>query len=376
MKKIGVISTGRHDYSLLKNLVKKLQKEKKIKTYFILCGSHFFSGFKSIKVFDKKIKNIIKIKNDIRNFNELSITNFLSQLGKKIGKIFKYKKLDLLLILGDRYEANLIGLLGVIFKIPICHIHGGEITEGSYDNFFRHSLTKLSNFHFVSNLEHKKRVIQMGENPKSVYNVGSLGKENIYYFLKNNKLSNNFKFKKYNYLITFHTETLAKDFGMKNLNNLINVLKKKKNTQIFFTIPNPDSYSNLFYKIILSESYKNKWKIYKNLGSEKYFYLATKMNAIIGNSSSGILETPYLGIPTINIGNRQKGRANNKLIINVSGSQKSLHDAFKKINYLPKKINLNKPFTTNKIIFYIKKILKNNIKVKKKFYNILNEKKN
>ena len=189
MKKILIFSSSRADYGLFHRLIKKLNKKFQIK--LVISGSHLSRkhGETIKEVNDDEIKIFKKIKWSKLDDSDLNIVNNFSETLKKFSNILKNYKFDLIILLGDRYETLSIAITAHLFRIPIAHIHGGELTSGSIDDAMRHSITKLSNLHFVSHKEYKRRVVQLGENPKNIFVVGSLGAENIqhinYYQKKN-----------------------------------------------------------------------------------------------------------------------------------------------------------------------------------------------
>ena len=296
-------------------------------------------------------------------------------------KIFRSDKPDIIIILGDRHEMLPPAIVSLIFNVPVAHICGGEITEGAIDNSIRHCLTKLSHFHFVTNDIHKKRVIQMGEAPKNVFLVGALGNEAIKNtkFLSKKELEKelNFKFQKENIVVTFHPVTLEKNTSKKQFEQLLLALNNFKKMGIIFTMPNNDPGYKPIFNMIRNYVKKNKnSKFYLNLGNLKFYSCLKYSKYVLGNSSSGILEAPLFKIPTINIGDRQKGRIKFYSIIDCKPEKKSIIKAFKKADLLYKNKrlkNLKNPNNIPNASMKISKILKNlkleNI-IKKKFFNI------
>tara|TARA_A100001015_G_C15020690_1_gene727838 strand:- start:2003 stop:2905 length:903 start_codon:yes stop_codon:yes gene_type:complete len=274
-------------------------------------------------------------------------------------------KPNLILILGDRYDIFSAALASSFLKIPIAHIHGGEITEGAIDDMIRHCITKLSHFHFTSNYNYRRRVIQLGENPKYVFNVGSLGVEN----LKNLDLLNQellekeigFKFQKRNIIVTYHPLTLA-DNPLWGIDELLMSLEKFKNLGIIFTFPNADLKSTRIIQQISKFDEKNSnSKIFSNLGQKKFFSCLKYCDGIIGNSSSGIIEAPSLNTWTINIGDRQKGRIKGNSIFDVEINTEKITE---KLLFLLnknnlKEVNFSNPYDKKDTAKNILSILKN-----------------
>jgi UDP-N-acetylglucosamine 2-epimerase len=302
----------------------------------------------------------------------------MSLLSRSISSLIKENKPDLFIVLGDRYEVFAITVAAYLERIPIAHIHGGELTQGSLDDGFRHCITKMSNFHFVTHEIYKKRVIQLGENPHSVYNVGSLGTENIYKTNLFNKEDLQ-KFLKINFrknilVICIHPE-ITKELTTNLVNEIIAALNYYTDKTIIFTMPGSDLFNDIIFKKIKSFINKNPNSyLFKNLGSRRHLSLLQIADAIIGNSSSGILEMPIFGKPSINIGQRQQGRINAKSIINVAPKRfiikKAIDSIYKKKSNKINSLNYKKEKNvSNKIVSILKKI---NIKKSqtKKFYDV------
>tara|TARA_B100001248_G_C27393524_1_gene463908 strand:+ start:1499 stop:2665 length:1167 start_codon:yes stop_codon:yes gene_type:complete len=383
MKKFNILffSSGRSDYDLIKPIMNEFKKLNYFNSYLILTGSHLSKRHgRTFKNIDQKlVKKLFKI--DI-NSNYINYDNFslsFIQAQKKFEKFFKKKKFDLAIILGDRYEALAFGLCCFFKKIKIAHIHGGEITQGSIDDTFRHLLTKISNIHYVTNTEHQKRVIQLGEKPKSVVNVGLLGYENI---LKMNFLDKETLLKKLkidqnkkNILVSYHPVTkLSKGENIYQFNQLLIALKKFSNFNIIFTSPNIDPGNKDIVdriKKFLKKS-KNSYFFY-SLGQKYFFSLAKTSEIFIGNSSSGILEIPFLKVPVINIGIRQKKRYN---FLKISHEQPNSKKIIKRIEMILSKkdskiLNIKRVNTSKKISLSIINFLKNTKYIDQKiFYDL------
>ena len=244
---------------------------------------------------------------------------------------------DLLVILGDRYEMLALASSALIFTIPIIHLHGGEITEGAYDDAIRHSISKMSHFHFASTEEYKNRIIQLGENPKFVHNVGAIGLDSVKKLplLTKDELEKelDFQFKKYNYQVTFHPSTLDKESPEKQFQILLDAIDKQEDSFFVFTKANADTGGRIINKMIDDYVSKNsdKARAFSSLGNLRFLSLVKFCDAVVGNSSSGILEVPSLKTATINIGDRQKGRIQAESIINTKVSEIEILDAFEKV---------------------------------------------
>ena len=276
--------------------------------------------------------------------------------------------------MGDRFELLGSAIAAMTFRIPIAHIHGGEVTHGAFDDSIRHSISKLSHLHFPIHQKYKKRLINLGENPKTIFNYGGLGAHSISKtnFLSKTELETLLKIDldKKIILVTFHPVTLEKNNSKYQIQNLIKFLNNLNNKIIIITSSNFDNETNIIKKEFLKFRKKKENVYYFNsLGNKVYLSLMKISHIVIGNSSSGVLETPSFGTKTINIGNRQSGRIISENIINCDYSFESITKAFFKIEKKAKKIS--NPFfkkdTQKKIA---KKILKFNYNLKKRFYDI------
>lgn len=274
----------------------------------------------------------------MKNFHKKDINLYFSEYVKKFTNYFSKSKPDFLLILGDRYETLAIVISAFFFDITIGHLHGGEVTVGSKDDFTRHAISKLSNIHFVANNVFKNRLIRMGENPKSIFTVGSPGLTNLnrLKFLSKKILEKKLKMKlkNKNIIVTLHPESDKKKTEILT-NQLFEILKDLNDVNIFISSPNGDIYSNIIKKRIKRFiRYKKNVFFFENLGFINYLSLSKYCNFVIGNSSSAITEMPFLGIPSVNIGLRQMGRPFAKSIFSTEYSKKKIKLA---INYLLKK---------------------------------------
>ncbi len=244
---------------------------------------------------------------------------------------------DLIVVLGDRFEIFSAVSVAMIAKIPVVHLHGGETTEGVFDELIRHSITKMSHLHFTATEEYKNRVIQLGESPDRVFNVGAAGIENIEKLSllsrKNFEKSINFKLDKKNLLITFHPVTLERSVAKKQFENLLKVLNEQENTHLIFTKANSDVDGRLINKMIDDYVIANSDKAiaYTSLGKLRYLSAMQYIDAVIGNSSSGLIEAPSFKIGTINIGDRQQGRIKSDSVIDSDTSVDGISFAFQEL---------------------------------------------
>lgn len=355
MKKICFITTSRADFGMVSELIDSSLVKKNINTSIIVSGNHYRDVQSKFK---KRLSILNKLNIKDKNVNDLKIAISFSNYVKKFSIKLKNLKPHIVVVFGDRYEMLAATLSAYILRIPIAHVAGGEKTAGSLDEGFRHSITKMSNLHFPTNEKHKKVIKQLGENPSTIFNYGSLNELKIIKSKTLNKIDLeqilNIKFAKRNILFTYHPETIEKNKSLPNLKLILKVLKKLKNTKIIITESNNDSEGikmNSYIKKFVKKNNKNFY-FRGTLGSKKYFSLLYFVNLIIGNSSSGISEAPYFKIPTINLGTRQKGRAMQKSVINSKISSKAISASLKKaFKMKPKKnVFIKRKNTAKKII--------------------------
>ncbi len=384
-RKICIVTGGRADYYLLKGLIENLRTLKIVDLTILVTGQHLSASYgNTSRIVKKDFGKICKFINiSVKETNPDDILNSVSLGISKVGKFFEKNRPDLVILLGDRYEILAAGIASLFHNLKIAHIHGGELTIGSIDDTIRHSLTKFSHFHFVTTEIYRRRVIQLGEKPKNVFNVGSLGAENVNNIPLLNKKDLEkklgIKFNTYNLLITINS-FVEKGISIKLvLENIFKTLKKFQNATKIFTLPNSDINSNLIKKEIIKFCKTNPNSFYfKSLGSLNYLSCMKNSDLVIGNSSSGIIEAPSLRIPTINIGNRQEGRVKSSSIININHSQKKIYSAIKKCltKAFKKKIKkISNPYfkknTALKITNIIKKKILNKKELVKRFHDII-----
>jgi GDP/UDP-N,N'-diacetylbacillosamine 2-epimerase (hydrolysing) len=376
MKKILFISSSRADYGLLREVIIETQKLNK-ETYLLVTGSHLYKNFgKTINEIKKdKIKKIIKRKFLSNSFHDFDISKYISKSIKITAEVIKKKLPEVIVILGDRYELLGSAIAAMTFRVPIAHIHGGEVTHGAYDDSIRHSISKLAHLHFPVHDEYKKRLIQLGEKPNTIFNYGGLGAHSISKtkLLSKKKLENLLKIilDKQIILVTFHPVTLEKNESKSQILNLIKFLNTLKNKIIIITSPNVDNEANIIKREIFNLVKKNNNVYFFNsLGHKSYISLMKLAYAVIGNSSSGILETPSFGTSTINIGVRQNGRIISSNIVSCGYSYSSIKNAFGKLKAKSKKKILSPFFKEGTPHKIAKKIISFKYNLKKKFHNI------
>lgn len=383
MRKICVITGTRAEFGLLRPLIELIANDNELQLQLIATGMHLSPEFgytlneitEAGFMVDKKVECLLSSDSSIgvSKTIALAISGFADALAKLTP--------DLVVVLGDRTEILGAVIATAMVNIPIAHLHGGETTEGAYDEAIRHSITKFSHLHFTSTEAYRKRVIQLGEHPDTVFNVGAIGLDAIKKLPLLDKASFEqtigFKLKERNILITYHPVTLEKEAPIKTFENILTALDELTDTALIFTHANSDKNGRIINKMITEyvSNHKDKAVEFKSLGQLRYLSALQYVDFVIGNSSSGILEVPAFYIPTINIGDRQKGRICNESVIN---SNNSLEDIKKSITFaldktFREKIQQQELLYGNgtaaeKILQIIKE--HNHISIKKSFYNI------
>jgi len=384
MKKICIVTATRAEYGLLKPLMLELRSYSEFKLQILVTGAHLSPEFGLTYRFleqdgfsiDEKVEMLL---------SSDSAPGIVKSMGVgMIGYADAFARLspDAIVILGDRYEMLSVASSAAIFNIPIIHLHGGEITEGAYDDAIRHAISKISALHFTSTEEYRQRVIQMGEHPDKVYNVGAIGLDNICSLplMEKEEIEESLgiKFKKYNYQVTFHPETLSHISSQQQFNELLSAIEEQKDSYFIFTKANADTDGRIINQMIDEYVSKNpnKASAYNSLGSLRFLSVVKMCDAIIGNSSSGIIEAPSLHTPTINIGDRQRGRTQAGSILNCDVDKAEILRCFEKVNEPEFKTIVSRvlnPYgnggTAQKIIEVISKVNFEELHTKA-FYNI------
>ena len=259
----------------------------------------------------------------------------------------------ILLILGDRFEILAAATAALIYKIPVAHLHGGEITEGAYDDAIRHAITKMSHLHFVSTEIYRQRVIQMGEHPSTVFNVGALGCENIksLKLMRKDELEESlgFKLDRNTILITYHPVTMECNTSEQQFRELLSAIDLFPELKVIFTMPNSDTDGRIIMKMIKEYVAKNPERTvwFDSLGCYRYLSVLQYIGGVVGNSSSGIIEVPSFHIPTINIGDRQKGRVAAASVLNSKPTQQDIQQRLAAIlapGYLNSLVSVTNPY--------------------------------
>ncbi len=366
-RKICVISGTRAEWYLLRNLCKHIEQDDELTLQLIITAAHLSKDFGfTYQEIEKEFKINKKIPILLNSNDGIGICKSMGLLQISLCEAFEELKPDIVVILGDRYEMLSCASTCLMMQIPLAHICGGELTLGAIDDSIRHAISKMAHLHFVSTQTYANRILQLGESKDRVFNVGSLGGEIIknMKFLSKDELQKelNMEFNENVYLITYHPQTIQKSSIKKEIQLLLEFLDSLENSTLVFTKANADENGLYINELLSIYCMKNshKAKLFNNLGSKKYLSLMKIANMLIGNSSSGICESPFLKIPCINIGNRQEGRIFADNIINCDIV--NLKEAFlyaKTEEYQEKLKNFINPFEYKNTSLLIKNILKN-----------------
>lgn len=338
MRKVCVVTTTRAEYGLLKPLMEEINSDSLLELQIVVSGTHLEVEFgETYKEIEEGFDITAKVPMELSSDKAEDLSCSMAKLQCDTTKTLQQLKPDIVVILGDRYEILAIAIAAFMLHIPVAHIHGGEVTEGAIDDSIRHAVTKLSHLHFTSTEIYKQRVIQLGEDPTRVFNVGSLGVENS----KKVQLLNREDFEKSigfqlgekNLLVTYHPQTISKLTPKEQFQALLDALDQFDNIKIIFTKANADEGGKIINRMIDDYVAKNLHRsiAFSSLGQLRYFNAIRYVDAVVGNSSSGILEVPSFHRATINIGDRQKGRVMAKSIINCSINTNEIVKAIKNL---------------------------------------------
>ncbi len=386
MKKIVILTATRAEYGLLAPIIKKLNKYTEIDVRVVATGAHLSPEFgmtvNEIKEDGITVDKEIDILLSSDTPTAISKTMGLAMIG--FAEYFAECKPDALMVLGDRYETLAVCIAALNEQIPIIHLYGGEATEGLIDEAVRNAITKLSYLHFTSTDAYRNRVIQMGENPNRVYKVGAIGVENVLHtdFLSKQELETslgcvlNDKFA----VLTFHPVTLEKHTAETQINELIQAIEMYPDITFICTKANADADGRIINECLKKcEETHDNIHLFDSLGMRRYLSALLYAQFVIGNSSSGIIEVPSFKIPTINIGDRQKGRIQADSIINCTPEKKSIVEAIDKAlsaDFIREINEIKNPYgeeNTSDIIVNVTVdyLLNNKLKTYKDFFNIV-----
>lgn len=331
MMKICVVTGTRAEYGLLYWLMKEIDSDSELELQIIVTGMHLSPEFGlTYKVIEQEFNINKKIEMLLSSDTPVGISKSIGLAQISFSEAYDELKPDLVILLGDRYEIFAAATAAMVARIPIAHLHGGETTEGAFDEAIRHSITKMSHLHFTATDEYRRRVIQLGEAPERVFNVGGLGIENIkrLNLMSKEEFENsiNFKLNNKNLLVTFHPVTLEESTTEQQFMQLLNALDTLINTHIIFTKANSDTDGRIINKLIddYVNSNPSKSVAFASLGQLRFLSALQYVDGVVGNSSSGLAEAPSFKIGTINIGDRQKGRIKASSVIDAEPDYQSI----------------------------------------------------
>jgi GDP/UDP-N,N'-diacetylbacillosamine 2-epimerase (hydrolysing) len=382
-RKICVVTGTRAEYGLLRWVMQGIKDDFDLELQIIATGMHlspeFGLTYKTIEAdgfdIDRKVEMLTSSDTPvgIAKSMGLGLIGFADALGQL--------NPDLVIVLGDRFEIFAAVSVAMVAKVPVAHLHGGEATEGAFDESIRHAITKMSHLHFTATEEYKNRVIQLGEQPHRVFNVGAIGIDNIkktpLLSRKDFEKSIDFKLNKKNILITFHPATLEKSTSQEQFKNLLQVVDGYEDTHLIFTKTNSDTDGRVINQMIDTyvEDHGHKAVRFTSLGQLRYLSAMQYVDAVVGNSSSGLIEAPSFRIGTINIGDRQRGRLKAKSVIDCNNSVEAIHSAFDKLfslSFQKQLQDVKNPYGSGgaaiKVVETIRSMSLNGI-LKKRFYD-------
>ena len=334
MRKICVVTGTRAEYGLLSRLMRMIKDSQETQLQVIATNMHlspkYGNTYKEIEKDGFTIDCKVPIIDENGRNDSLSTVLEMSSGLKGYAEAYQKLNPDMLLILGDRYEMLAAATAALIMRIPIAHISGGAISEGAFDDAIRHSITKMSQLHFTEAEDYRRRVIQLGEQPNRVFHVGALGVENIKKLplMGKDEIEKEigFRIDKKTILVTYHPVTLGNHSAEHDITEFMNALNQRPDVRVIFTMPNSDTGGQAIVDAINTfvENNSERSVAYKSLGVLRYLSVMKEVGAVVGNSSSGLVEVPSFGIPTLNIGDRQKGRLAANSVLNCNTDCESI----------------------------------------------------
>lgn len=335
--KICILTATRAEYGLLKRIIERLLQSEDFDVRVAVTGMHlspeFGLTYKEIEqdgiLIDRKIEMLLS------GDTPAAISKSMGVAMIGFADYFEELRPDCLLVLGDRYETLAVCMAAMNQRIPIAHLYGGETTEGAVDESIRHAITKLSYLHMTSTAEYRKRVIQLGESPERVHQVGAMGIENIkeMKLLAKNELEQSigFTLEKPYAVVTFHPVTLEENQAELQMKELLAAISKNADMKFIFTKANSDASGRIINRMIdLYVAEHPNTAAYASLGVQRYLSALKYADLVLGNSSSGLTEAPAFGIPTVNIGDRQKGRLQSESVLNCIAEETAIEAAIQK----------------------------------------------
>ena len=356
--KVYFLSGSRADYDLIQSIFLLFQNNRSFEKKLVLTGTNLSKKYSNNQKFSISKRDILKIYVKLESSSKKDFSKIFSLYFNKFYKLLEKKKPNFVVVLGDRYEALIFTICAKFLNIKIIHFHGGEKTLGSLDNIWRDLISRLSDYHFTSFSSYRDKLVSLGINKKNIFNVGSIGASKVTNFKIKNKFiyPNNYRLNK-KILVSYHSLTTSLSQSRKDLKELLKALSEFKKNFILFTYPGHDFDSDYIIKSIknFNKSNKNSLMI-KNAKSFSFLTLLKSFDIFVGNSSAGIIEAPSAKIPTINIGNRQKGRICAKSVFHVTAKKQLISNIIKRVQSL-KDISFTNPYYKKKTMVNIYKKL-------------------
>ncbi len=384
MYRVGVVTGTRAEYGLLKPLMEKIEKDCELELCLIVTGAHLEEkfGYTCREIMEDGYSVFYRVPMDLKSDTPEGICVSMGKELTGLAEVYGQAGLDLLFLLGDRYETLVAAIAAMMFRVPIAHLHGGEITEGAVDDAVRHSISKMSALHFTSTENYARRLRQMGEEPERVWNVGALGVENIKRipYLTRDELCGRYGplFAEPYILVTYHPVTLEINKAKLQFEEFLRVISRREEYNFIFTYANADMEGDEINRLI--DQYVEKHEkacAFKSLGQVGYLSALRYACCVAGNSSSGIIEAPSFHIPTINIGNRQKGRECSGTVVSCGNSEKEIEKAFAYAlgkAFIDRCKEYSNPYegenTSDRIVEVTKAALNRGITIKKSFMDM------
>ncbi|WP_303063589.1 UDP-N-acetylglucosamine 2-epimerase [Acidaminococcus massiliensis] len=358
--KIAFVTGSRADYGIMRRYLHLLNQDDSIQLSILVTGALLDERYgKQVSLIEEDrffIEEEFPVA--INSSSNAAVLHNMAETLDRFGNYFETHHYDLLIILGDRYEMLSVAIAAAMQRLCILHIHGGEATYANYDEFIRHAITKMSRFHFTATEVYRRRVIQLGEAPDHVFNLGALGAENCLFIDEKNvpEIIKNLPDKKY-FVILFHPETLTNKSTFTQINELLDAVSRHLDYTFVFLGSNADTHADIIRKNVHDFVNGHKNCVYfENLHTDAYHYLLQHSICLIGNSSSGIIEAPSLGIYTINIGDRQSGRVRGNSVIDVRCVKDEISNAIHKVLVVHRAIHpVNPYYQENSAIRYYNK---------------------
>ncbi len=384
MYRVGVVTGTRAEYGLLRPLIQRIHEDSLLELYLIVTGAHLEEsfGYTCREIEEDPFPISRKVKMDLVSDTPPGLCRSMGKEMQGMGEALGSAGLDLLILLGDRYEILIAAAAASVFNIPVAHIHGGEITQGAVDDAMRHAITKMSCLHFAATKEYAMRIIQMGEQPERVFHVGALGVESIrdMRFLSREELAERYtkRFLNPYMMVTYHPVTLEGQPAEEQLRALLAVISENPEYNYIFTYANADKGGASINHVTdaFVKEHPNT-AVFQSMGRYGYLSALKWAKMTVGNSSSGIIEAPSLRIPSVDIGSRQKGRTSGESVIHCGNEAWEIRAAFQKAaqpEFLFKCRECVNPYegvrTCEAILEAIKRALEQGICIQKTFYDI------